>query len=58
MEEEEYKIPLVDGNNYPDWKFRMTYPISVRVRFSKTYSDSSKAVIGGKTGIREWASPE
>jgi hypothetical protein len=24
MEEEKYRIPLFDGNNYPDWKFRMT----------------------------------
>jgi hypothetical protein len=24
MEEEKYGIPLFDGNNYPDWKFRMT----------------------------------
>jgi hypothetical protein len=23
MEEEKYRIPLFDGNNYPDWKFRM-----------------------------------
>jgi hypothetical protein len=23
MEEEIYGIPLFDGNNYPDWKFRM-----------------------------------
>jgi hypothetical protein len=24
MEEEKYRIPLFDGNNYPDWKFWMT----------------------------------
>jgi hypothetical protein len=24
MEEDKYRIPLFDGNNYPDWKFRMT----------------------------------
>jgi hypothetical protein len=24
MEEEKYRIPLFDGNNYPDWKFHMT----------------------------------
>jgi hypothetical protein len=24
MEEERYRIPLFDGSNYPDWKFRMT----------------------------------
>jgi hypothetical protein len=24
MEEEKYGIPLFDGNNYPDWKFRIT----------------------------------
>jgi hypothetical protein len=24
MEEEKYRIPLFDGNNYSDWKFRMT----------------------------------
>jgi hypothetical protein len=24
MEEEKYRIPLFDGNNYPDWKFSMT----------------------------------
>jgi hypothetical protein len=23
MEAEKYRIPLFDGNNYPDWKFRM-----------------------------------
>jgi hypothetical protein len=24
MEEEKYRIPLFDGNNYLDWKFSMT----------------------------------
>jgi hypothetical protein len=24
MDEEKYRIPLFDGNNYPDWKFSMT----------------------------------
>jgi hypothetical protein len=24
MEEDKYRIPLFDGNNYPDWKFRIT----------------------------------
>jgi hypothetical protein len=24
MKEEKYRIPLFDGNNYPDWKFRMS----------------------------------
>jgi hypothetical protein len=24
IEEGKYRIPLFDGNNYPDWKFRMT----------------------------------
>jgi hypothetical protein len=24
MEEEKYRIPLFDGNSYPDWKFSMT----------------------------------
>jgi hypothetical protein len=24
MKEEKYRLPLFDGNNYPDWKFRMS----------------------------------
>jgi hypothetical protein len=56
MEEEKYGIPLFDGNNYPDWKFRMTvylYELDL-----VKHIDSSKSVVRGKSVIKEWASLE
>jgi hypothetical protein len=72
MEEEKYVFPLFDGNNYPDWKIRMTVYLDELVllkhietpliqlleEYPELENCETAGVVGCCANGKEWARPE